>query len=298
MDTGISHWSSEKTSWAAGCGARAGIEGFFACPAGAFVAEPGAARAVVEGRAPVVLVAAASDARGDARAFEASAAGRVVRGRFVVVVVLVVVAGAIEGLDVVLPGEARVAAPAVPGVLRTAVLLLSSPEVTDDRSGSASDAAADLDTSVVLLAVVPGTARVGGLFRLEPTVLTRAVELLDGFDAPAIEGRALLDAAVGRRAPAVAAPAVVVVGRRGGIASLLAEPALEAILRRTEDVGVEGAGNFFGSGLPACAVLGAASRSLAGVGASMTREAFQGWPAQIAAMPSRGSRAGAVRMEA
>jgi hypothetical protein len=295
MDTNISHWSSEKTSWAAGCGARAGIEGFFACPAGAFVAEPGAARVVVEGRAPVVLVAAASDARGDARAFEASAAGRVVRGRFVVVVV--VVAGAIDGLDVVLPGEARVAAPTVPGVLRTVVLLLSSPEVTDDRSGSASDAAADLDTSVVRLAAVPGTARVGALFRLDPTVLTRAVELLDGFDAPAIEGRALLDAAVGRRAPAVAAPAVVV-GRRGAIASLLAEPALEAILRRTEDVGVEGAGNFFGSGLPACAVLGAASRSLAGVGASMTREAFQGWPAQIAAMPSRESRAGAVRMKA
>jgi hypothetical protein len=242
----IPHWSSEKTSCAAGSGARAGIEGFFACPIGALVAKPGTALVVVEGRVPVVLVAEASDARGVARVVEASAAGRVVRGRFVVVVV----AGAIEGLDVVFPGEARVAAPAVPGVLRTAVLLLSSPEVTDDRSGSASDAAADLDTNVVLLAVAPGTGRVGGLFRLDPTVLARAVELLDGFDALAIEGRALLDAAVGRRAPAVAEPTVVV-GRRGGIASLLAEPALEAILRRTEDVGVEGAGNFFGSGLPA-----------------------------------------------
>jgi hypothetical protein len=244
----VPHWSSEKTSWAAGGGARAGIEGFFACPIGALVAEPGAARVVVDGRVPVVLVADAdaSDARGVARIFDASAAGRVVRGRFVVEVV----AGAIEGLDVVFPGEARVAAPAVPGVLRTAVLLFSSPEVTDDRSGSASDAAADLDTNVVLLAVVPGTGRVGGLFKLDPTVLTRAVELLDGFDALEIDGRALLDAAVGRRAPAAAAPAVVV-GRRGRIASLLAEPALEAILRRTEDVGVEGAGNFFGSGLPA-----------------------------------------------
>jgi hypothetical protein len=258
------------------------MEGFFACPSGALVVVPGAALVVVECRVPVVLVADARDARGVARVVGASAAGRVVKGRFVVVVV-----GAMDGLEVVFPGEARVAAPAVPGALRTVVLLFSSPEVTDDKSGSASDAA-DRDASVVLRAAEPGTGRVGGLFRLDPVVLTRDVELVGGLDALAVEARALLAVTVGRRAPAGAVPAVEVVGRRGGIASLVAEPAFEAILRRTEDVGVEGAGNFFRSGLPAWGVLdGGCSLSLAGVGASMAGHAFQGYSAQNVAMLRR-----------
>lgn len=243
-----SHRSSERVSCApeSGGGATAGTEGFFACPIGAFVVVPGAALVVVAGRVPVVLVAEASDARGVARVVEASAAGRVVRGRFAVVVVE---EGASDCLDVVFPGDDRVAVLAVAGARRTVVFLFSSPEVTDDRSGSASDAV-DLEASPVLLADEPGTGRVGGLFKLDPTVLTRDVELESGFDAVAVGARALLDVVVGRRAPTVAVPDVVV-GRRGGTPSLLVEPAFEAILRRTEDVGVEGAGNFFRSGLPA-----------------------------------------------
>lgn len=246
-----------------GDGADAGAaltDSFFACPIGALVAVPGAAL-VVDGRAlVVVIVEEASDARGVARVVEASAGGRVVRGRFAVVV-----EGAIDFLElvVVFPGDARAAAPAVPGVLRTAVALrFSSPEVTEDRSGSASDAVA-LELIPGRLAAVPGAGRVGGLFRLDPTVLTRDVELVMGFDAVA-EARAVPVDAVGRRAPTVAV-LLVVAGRRGSTASLLAEePALEAILRRTDDVGVEGAGSFFRRG-----VLGGASWSLAGVGTSM-----------------------------
>jgi hypothetical protein len=244
-----------------GADADAALDSFFACPIGALVAVPGAALVVVDGRAlVVVLVEEASDARGVARVVEASAAGRVVRGRFAVVV-----EGARDCLElvVVFPGDARVAAAAVPGVLRTAVaFLFSSPEVTEDRSGSASDAVA-LELIPGLLAAVPGTGRVGGLFRLDPTVLTRDVELVAGLDA-VVEARAVLVDVVGRRAPTVAV-LLAVVGRRGGTASLLAEePALEAILRRTDDVGVEGAGNFFRRG-----VLGGPSWSLAGVGTSM-----------------------------
>jgi hypothetical protein len=92
-----------------------------------------------------------------------------------------------------------------------------------------------------------------------------------------VGARAVLVDTVGRRAPAVAVPLVVeVVGRRGGMPSLLAEPALEAILRRTEDAGVEGAGNFFLSGLPARGGPAGASLSLAGVWTSMTKDVFQG----------------------
>jgi hypothetical protein len=234
-------------------GATALTESFFACPGAALAAAPPTAARVVavDGRAPVVLVDEASDARGAARAADASAAGRVVRGRFAVVVE-VVVEGAIDCLVVVFPGDGRVDVAAAPaaGVLRTvAGFLFSSPDVTDDNSGSTSEAV-DLEASPALLAVEPAMGRVGGLFRLDPTVLTREVELGAGLDA-VVEARAVLVDTVGRRAPAVALPLVVeVVGRRGGMPSLLAEPAFEAILRRTEDAGVEGAGNFFLSGLP------------------------------------------------
>jgi hypothetical protein len=244
-------YSSLSVSCVADAGAGGGTEladSFFACPADGFVAVPGTALVVVvvEGRAPDVRVEEASDARGVMRVVDASAAGRVVRGRFAVAFV----EGAMDCREVVLPGDDLVAPAAVPGVLRTAVgFLFSSPEVTEDNSGSASDAVA-LELIPARLGAVPGTGRVGGLLRLDPTVLTRDVELVVGFDAVVEVRAALVVDAVGRRAPTAAVLLVVVVGRRGGIGSLLAEePALDAILRRTDDVGVEGAGNFFRSGL-------------------------------------------------
>ena len=245
----------------------------FAWPMGRLVVEPGAALVAVVGRVVVVLVDGVSDAREAARLVEPSAAGRVVRGRFAVVVVVVEEEGARDGRDVALPGEARAAAPGTCGVLRTTVRLCSSAEVTDDSSGSASDEV-DLPTRPARLVAVPGAGRVGGLFRLDPTVLRREVALDSGLDAVVdVDGRVLVEDAAGRRAPAGAVPPVVV-GRRGGTGSLEAsEGAFEAILRRTDDVGVEGAGSFLGCGLAGTlearegAVMPAAS--LAGEGASI-----------------------------
>jgi hypothetical protein len=225
-------------SWVAGADGAV-TESFFACAAGAFAAAPPIAALVVavDGRVPVVRVDEASDARG-ARVVGASAAGRVVRGRFAAPV-LVVVEGASDCRDVGFPGDARVVV--VAGALRTAEgLLFSSPDVTDDSSGSASDAV-DLEARPVRL--TPGTGRVGGLLRLELVVPTRGVELMVGLDAP-VAVRVVVVDTVGRRAGAV--PLDVVVGRRGGTPSLLAEAALDAICRLIEEVGVEGAGNFFG----------------------------------------------------
>jgi hypothetical protein len=223
-------------SWVTGADGAV-TESFFACAAGAFAAAPPIAALVVavDGRVPVVRVDEASDTRG-ARVVGASAAGRVVRGRFAA---LVVVVGARDCRDVGFPGDARVVV--VAGALRTAEgLLFSSPDVTDDSSGSASDAV-DLEARPVRL--TPGTGRVGGLLRLELVVPTRGVELVVGLDAP-VAVRVVVVDTVGRRAGAV--PLDVVVGRRGGTPSLLAEAALEAIWRLMEEFGVEGAGNFFG----------------------------------------------------
>lgn len=229
-------------------GAGALTESFFACPVGVFAAALIAALVVVvEGRVPVVLVDPASDVRVEGRAVEASAAVREVRGRLAAEVV-VVEEGAMECLDVgVFPGDALVVVDAVAGVLRTTPgFLFSSPEVTADKSGSASEAV-DLEVNPVLLTDEPGAGRVGGLFRLPPTVLTRDVVLVVGLDA-LVEARAVL--VVGRRAPTVAVPlAEDAVGRRGGTDSFAAEAALDAILRRTDDAGVEGAGSFCRSGL-------------------------------------------------
>lgn len=179
-----------------------------------------------------------------------------------------------DALEVGFPGDARVV---VPGVLRTVARLLSSPEVNEESSGSASDDAVLLASPVFLTAVPPG-GRVGGLFRLDPTVLVREVALEPGFDA-IVDGRVLVDDAAGRRAP-TGAVALVVVGLRGGTASLEPEEgALEAILRRIEEVGVEGVGNFFCCGLPgtrdARGVLSPAA-SLAEVGASILGIDFRG----------------------
>lgn len=242
------------------------------CPIGAFAA-PGVARAVVAGRTPDVLVEEANDARGVARDVDVSAAGRVVRGRFAPAVV----EGATDCRDVVFPGEALVAALGTTVVLRAVGRLFSSPDVTDDSSGSASDAFAREDAPGLLTAEL-GAGRVGGLFRLDPAVLRRDDALVGGLDALAVDVLALLVlvAAVDRRALAVVL-APTAAGRRGGTASLLAEAALEAILRRTEDAGVEGAGSFLlvGEGVTGTPEL----PSLAGV-CSMVSDEAQG-PVQI-----------------
>lgn len=252
------------------------IDGFLACPMVDFAAEVAAAFVAALGRVPVVLVEEASGALAVVRLVEDSAAGRLdVRGRLVAAVV---VDGAIEALDeVVLPGEARVGAVAVEmlGARRTVVFRFSSPEVTDECSASEE---AVLLASVVLLTLVPGTGRVGGLFRLEPTVLVRDEAVVVGFDA-VVDARAVLVEAAGRRAPTVAVPPVdAVASRRGGTGSLEPEEgALEAILRRRDDAGVEGAGNFL------CGVVGLCgasegttlSASVAG-GASMLHRAVRG----------------------
>jgi hypothetical protein len=137
----------------------------------------------------VVRVDDGSDARGVVLVAELSPAGRVVvRGRFAVDVVA---AGRKVGG---LPGDALEAAVEVRVVLRAAGRLFSSPDVTDDRSGSASEPAVDLEASPVLLATVPGGGRVGGLFKLDPAVPDRIVALASGFDA-VVEARAVeLDA--------------------------------------------------------------------------------------------------------
>ena len=227
-----------------------------------------AVRVAVDGRVVAGLVDEAREARG-ARVVAVSAAGRVVRGRFVVAVAAaVVVEPPTDGLDAAFPGDARAAAvdSDVPG-RRTVGFFFSSPDVNEDTSGSASEAV--LEDEMVLRAVVPGAGRVGGLLKLDPAVLVREVVVEGAFDA-VVEVRVLLtDGAAGRRA--LAAVLLVAVGRRGAAASLEAgEGALEAILRRTDDVGVEGAGSFFGCGLPTAKLSeGGLSRAepwLAGVG--------------------------------
>jgi hypothetical protein len=207
------------------------VTGFFAGSVEALVAVPAAGLAVLV-RPVAVLVEGAREERGAVFAVEASAAERVVAGRLAVLVVL---EGAIEDLRsvaVVLAGD-RVVVAGVMVVLRAAGFLFSSPEVMEPMSGSASEAA-DLEDNAVLLAAVPGAGRVGGLFKLEPAVVVRAVELVRGRDV-VVEARVVADAAVGRRAPVGAVLAVPVAsGRRGAAASCLgaAEEVDEGILRR------------------------------------------------------------------
>lgn len=267
---------SSAVSCVSGTGAGTETESFFACPVGALVAEGGAAL-VVEGRAVVDLEEAAREARETARDVGASAAGREVSGLFAAVVV---VDGARECLEKVFPGEARVGAPGAPVVLLAADLLFSSPDVTDERSGSTSEVV--LEASPVLRAAVPAAGRVGGLFKLDPTVLVREVAVDGCFDA--LEGALAPAAGGGRRAPVDAvAPEAGTVGRRGGTASLVEEVggceamvfALAAILRRIDDDGVEGCDNCLRCGLPACTLSAGAMPELAWVESSMGD--LQGW---------------------
>ncbi|KAF1993917.1 hypothetical protein P154DRAFT_48407 [Amniculicola lignicola CBS 123094] len=229
---GVTYCSSGIAVWASGADGAVGgaMEGLFACKAGARGAAPVADLGVAAGLDVVVRVEEARGARGVARAV--SAVGReVVRGR------LGAGAGACEGAMVdllsetgALPGDDRVASVEVLRAAALAGFLFSSPDVSAAMSGSASEAP-DLDeASPVLLAAVPGAGRVGGLFKLDPTVLARVVELESGFDA-VVEPLAV-DAAAGRLA---ARPAELAVPRRrGGTASALeaAEDVEDAILRR------------------------------------------------------------------
>lgn len=206
-----------------------------------------------DGRVAPGLVDGAREVRG-ARVVAGSAAGRVVSDRLAAVAVEVVdvdeeASDWRDGLG--FAGDGRVALAA--GALRTVVaFFFSSPDVSDERSGSASDVVLDVEDKAVRLATAAAVAvggRVGGLFRLVPTALVRDVELDGAFVAPVAVRVVLVDDAAGRRAPP-AVVALVVVGRRGGTVSFDPEGgALEAILRRTDDVGVEGAGSFFGWGL-------------------------------------------------
>ena len=271
--------SASDTPSGGGAEAEAEADGFFACPAGVFdavaVVRPVVVAAAADGRVVAGLAEEAREVRG-ARVAAASAEGRVVEGRFAAVVaVAVAVEGASEGLDAGLLGDGRAAVLDVTGGLRTAVgfFLPSSPDVTEATSGSASEAV--LDEETVLRAAVPGTGRVGGLFRVDPTVLVREVELEGGFAAVVVRVVAVAGA-TGRPAAAVVLDTV---GRRGAAASLAAgEGPLEAILRRTEEVGVEGAGSFFGPGLPA--------GKLSEAAVSMRRVWAQG-PALISALCER-----------
>jgi hypothetical protein len=251
---------SSSSEAAGGGGAGAEMESFLAGSAGSFgpvAVVRAAAVAAAAGRTLGGLVEAARETRG-ARVVAVSAAGRVVEGRFAVAVAVAAAVDESEDLDTGFPGDGRAAVVDETGGLRTAgFFLLSSPDVTDERSGSASEAV--LDDEMVLRAVVPDVGRVGGLLRLDPTVLVRGAAAAGGFAALVVV-RVVVEVVVagagGRRAPA--AVALVTVGRRGAAASLAAgEGAWEAILRLTDDVGVEGAGSFFGCGLPAARLSGA-----------------------------------------
>lgn len=239
------HASSGMVAAASGAGfAAEATEGFFVWEIGALDVELGVALVAVVGRVVVDLVDEASDVRGVVFVVDVSAAERDVKGRFAAVVP----EGAMVDLRsdaAVLPGEDLVAAVEDSVVLRAAGLLFSSPDVMDDSSGSASDVVG-LEVKPVLLAAVPGAGRVGGLFKLDPAVLLRIVEVPRGLDA-VVEARAVVeDAAVGRRAPTVAVPPGG--GRRGGTLSVfaVAEDVDEAILRRAEgDEGVEGVVELF-----------------------------------------------------
>jgi hypothetical protein len=210
-----------------------GTESFFACPTGATLgAAFGAARVVADGRVVVGREDEDSDVRGAALATGASTVERE-SGRFAAVVPgaampdfrSVVVVGVLPGDALGVAGEARV-------VLRAAGFLLSSPDVIEAMSVSASEAM-DFEANAVLLAALPAAGRVGGLLRLAPDVLVRAIELAGAFDA-LVGVRAVDVDAAGRRAPVAVIPG----GRRGGAFSDLeaAPGAVEDMLARADAV--------------------------------------------------------------
>jgi hypothetical protein len=196
----------------------------------------------VGGRGAAGLAEAPSDVRG-ARAVDGSTLERaVVAGRFADTIA--------EGAPVDLrsetadfPGDVPVT-DAASVVLRPEGFLFSSPDVKEDRSGSASEAVVDLVVSPGRLAAVPGAGRVGGLFRLDPVVLVRIVELARGRGA-VVEARGAVAVAVavvlvlatgGRRAPAVVV--VPAAGRRGGTCSFVGADMLRRGVEEVVDVDV------------------------------------------------------------
>jgi hypothetical protein len=121
---------------------------------------------------------------------------------------------------------------------------LSSPDVTDERSGSASDAFVLMGGGGRRADVVLAAGRVGGLLMLEPTVLVRD-EALVGGRAVVVEARgvvveAVAALAVGRRTPPSVPPATE---RRGGAGSFAEAGELEDEAM-VELGGVEGAVAF------------------------------------------------------
>lgn len=200
---------------------------------------------VVAGRETVGLEEGAREARDAARVADAdSAAGLEVRGRLAAALEA---AGASEEREVVLPGEERGAAPlpvVVRGARRTA-FLFSSPEVTDERSGSASEAVLD----VVARRAAAAGARTGGLFSVEeaPAVETREEVLVRGAVAGervlVVEADTLVEAGLRAAVLAVLAVPAVAGGRRGG--SRWSRGAAEAMRRTMDEFGVEGLGKGF-----------------------------------------------------
>ena len=248
-------------------GAIEGTDGFFACDTGVLVVELGIVRDVGAGRAVVDLVEAARDVRGVALGAESAVVREEVRGRFAVVLVGAMVD--LRSVAAVFPGDDLVATVEERVVRRAAGFLFSSPDVMDDRSGSASDVV-DLEVNAVLLAAVPGAGRVGGLLRPDATVLVRALELVVVRDA-VVEGRVAVEDvdAAGRRAPNVVAPPA---GRRGGTLSGLEGP-VDAILFRWRAVVGEAVGvELFGGGASTADV----SAGVGGAGASPVTVPFGG----------------------
>ena len=191
-------------------GAIEEIDGFFACPSVLFAAVVVDALVDVAGRVAAGLVPDAREARGAVRVAEVSALVRdVAVGRLGAAAVLdgVMVErrsaaeATFEGedFDAVEDNKAdiRLTWPLTPS------FLFSSPEVRDERSCSWSDVVLfEVEVRPVRRVPVAGTGRVGGLFRLDPSVEDLVV---------VVEGRVVVVA--GRLA---AAPVVAVDrGRRG-----------------------------------------------------------------------------------
>jgi hypothetical protein len=193
------------------------IDGFFACPSVLFAAVVVGALVDVAGRVAAGLVPDAREARGAVRVTEVSALVRnVAMGRLGAAAVLdgvmverrSAVEATFEGEDfnaVDDKADIRLVWPLTPS------FLFSSPEVRDERSCSWSDVVLfEVEVRLVRWVLVVGAGRVGGLFRLDPSVEDLVAEAARGF-VVVVEGRMVVVA--GRLA---AAPVVAVDrGRRG-----------------------------------------------------------------------------------
>ena len=197
-------------------GAIEEIDGFFACPSVLFAVVVVGALVDVVGRVAAGLVPDAGEARGAVRVAEVSALVRdVAVGRLGAAAVLdgvmverrSAVEATFEGEDfdaVEDKADIRLVWPLTPS------FLFSSPEVRDERSYSWSDVVLfEVEVRPVRRVPIAGAGRVGGLFRLDPSVEDLVAEAR-GF-VVVVEGRVVVVA--GR----LAADPVVAVdrGRRG-----------------------------------------------------------------------------------